>query len=310
MSTIDIRQVRMFVAVADALSFTRAAEKLHVAQPWLSVQIRKLEEQVGFQLFFRNRNRGVVLTRQGKEFLEPARLYVEAAQDAAEAAREIVGQQARFLKLGAPDFSGEIPARSMLIDSFESRYPRMEVEIVNAWSSQLLDALAQHEIDMAFTVGPIDGRGCKVLDIARYRWALLVEEEQAADWGDEVPLAAMRGRQIASFRRKINPAFFDSFALRLAAYDIELVPLSETTTFGMRQHVEKAHVPVLVSEWHVPSFAASNLKVVPIDEPDFNFGLHLACRVDDERPTVNALWDVARTFVDHAVDKNMISSAP
>ncbi len=299
----------MFVAVADALSFTRAAEKLHVAQPWLSVQIRKLEEQIGFQLFFRNRNRGVVLTRQGKEFLEPARLYVEAAHDAAEAAREILGQQAQFLKLGAPDFSGEIPARSMLIDSFESRYPRMELEIVNAWTSQLLDALAQHEIDMAFTVGPIDRRGCKILDIARYRWAVLVEAEQAAGWGAEIPLSALRGRQVASFRRKINPAFFDSFALRLAAHDIELVALPEPSTCGIRQHVEKAHIPVLVSEWHVPSFAAPNLRVVPIDEPDFNFALHLACREDDERPTVNALWGLAETFVKHSLDKNMISTA-
>lgn len=310
MTGIDIRQVRMFVAVADALSFTRAAEKLHVAQPWLSVQIRKLEEQIGFQLFFRNRNRGVVLTRQGKEFLEPARLYVEAAQDALDAAREILGQQAQFLKLGAPDFSGEIPARAMLLDSFINRYPRMELEVVNAWSEQLLDALAEHEIDMAFTVGPVNRRGIRVLDIARYRWALLVEADQAADWGQEIALAALRGRRVASFRRKINPAFFDSFALRLAEHDIELVALPEPSTCGIRQHVERAHVPVLVSEWHVPMAAACNLKVVPIDEEGFDFALHLACREDDERPMVNALWSTAQAFVGRGLDKDVISSAP
>lgn len=306
MTTLDIRQVRMFVAVADALSFTRAAETLHVAQPWLSVQIRKLEEQIGFQLFFRNRNRGVVLTRQGKEFLPPARLYVEAALDTAEAARKIIGQQSQVLKLGAPDFSGEIPARSMLIDRFQSRFPRMELEIVNAWSCQLLEALAHHEIDMVFTVGPIDQRGCKILEIAQHRWALLMEAGPEVECDQPISLAAFRGRQIATFRRKINPAFFDSFAARFAAHDIELVALPEHSTSGIRHHVEKAHIPVLVSEWHTPAVATSNLKVVPINEPDFKFVLHLACREDDERPTVNALWELSSNFVRSGVDNEMI----
>lgn len=307
MASIDIRQVRMFVAVADALSFTRAAEKLHVAQPWLSVQIRKLEEQIGFQLFFRNRNRGVVLTRQGKEFLEPCRLYVEASKDVVEAAREIVGQQAQCLKLGAPNFTGELPARTMLLDSFVARFPRMDFEVVNAWSCQLLEALAVHEIDMAFTVGPIDGRGFRVREVATYRWALLVEAEQAADWANEIDLSMLRGRRIASFRRKLNPTFFDELVQRFAAYDIELVALSEPSTCGIRQHVERAHVPVLVSEWYVPALT-SNLRVVPINEPDFEFSLHLACREDDERPTVNALWNLAKDFIDSRVDRKIAAS--
>ena len=56
MTGLDVRLVRSFVAVADERSFTRVAERLNIAQPWLSVQVRKLEEQLGFRLFERNRN--------------------------------------------------------------------------------------------------------------------------------------------------------------------------------------------------------------------------------------------------------------
>jgi DNA-binding transcriptional LysR family regulator len=309
MTNIDIRQVRMFVAVADALSFTRAAAALHVAQPWLSVQIRKLEDQIGFPLFFRNRNRGVVLTRQGKEFLEPARAYVEAAHQAGEAAKDIRGYQALSLKLGAPDFSAEIPARGALLDLFAGRYPRMEIEIVNAWSAQLLDALLDHEIDMAFTVGPFERAGCEVIDIAHYRWAILAEHGQAAEWGVDVPLSALRGRQVASFRRNINPAFYDSIAPRLAEHDIEIVALPESSLCGIRRHAVRAHIPVLISEWHAQSNPDPDLTVVPFREEDFTFALHLVRRENDDRPAVRGLWDVARASIAAKADKKFVSNA-
>ncbi|MGC6331519.1 LysR family transcriptional regulator [Rhizorhabdus sp. FW153] len=308
MTPIDIRQIRMFVAVADTLSFTRAAETLHVAQPWLSVQIRKLEEQIGFQLFLRNRNRGVLLTEQGHAFLKPARSYVEAANMVAEVARDMRANQAQSLRLGAPDFSAEIPAREALLDLFLRRHPRIEIEIVNAWSSQLVDALMRHEIDLAFTVGPFEREGCEVLDLAHFRWALLVDRERADALGPDISLESLRGQQIASFRRNINPIFYDSIAGRLSAHGIEVLPLPESSLAGIRQHAMRSHVPVLMSEWHAASNLGPDLTILPFSETDFTVALHLVRRENDDRSAVRALWRLASEVAQAKVDSNFVST--
>src|SRR5438445_6998804 len=81
---LELRHLRYFVAVAEELSFTRAAERLHIAQPPLSTQVRQLEEELGAQLFVRDKRR-VYLTQPGREMLERARAILAATAEAKEA---------------------------------------------------------------------------------------------------------------------------------------------------------------------------------------------------------------------------------
>src|ERR1039458_2327328 len=78
---VELRQLRYFIAVAEALSFTRAGQKLRIAQPALSRQIRQLEEEIGVQLLLRDRRR-VELTDAGRVFLNEARAVVDQASRA------------------------------------------------------------------------------------------------------------------------------------------------------------------------------------------------------------------------------------
>jgi len=82
----ELRHLRYFVAVADELNFTRAARKLHVAQPALSRQIRQLEEELGVKLLDRNHH-AVKLTRPGREFLAEARSVLHQSDQAIRNAR-------------------------------------------------------------------------------------------------------------------------------------------------------------------------------------------------------------------------------
>lgn len=298
MNELDIRLVRCFVAVAEEHSFTRASERLRIAQPWLSAQIRKLEEQLGFQLFDRNRNRAVTILPKGEAFLPVAHDYLVAAERAAAAARRIRDQAAVVLNLGAPPFSAEMPVRVALIENFLASHPKFDVEISNAWTVELIQRLGEGKIDLAFTIGPHVDPYSEALLLARYRMSMLVPTEEVASTPRPLPLAAFAGKQAALFRRNVNPAFYDSIAPILEAAGITVTHLPESSFSAILQFTQRTGISALVSEWHadVP-YIPDSLSVVPLDEPGLAFNLNLVRRVGDRRPAVSALWNFAMNML-------------
>ncbi len=143
----DLRQLRYFVAVAESLSFTRAAEKLHISQPPLSQQIRALEEDLGARLFNRNKRR-VALTEPGRLLLEEARAILARA----ETARMVVAQAADGckgrLRLAYPaslSFHGALPQTLL---RFSDIAPDVRLELHEMYTETQYDALISGDIDV------------------------------------------------------------------------------------------------------------------------------------------------------------------
>src|ERR1700722_11618252 len=95
----ELRHLRYFVAVAEELNFTRAAERLHIAQPPLSVQIRKLEAEVGTPLLERD-SRNIKITEAGRVFLEEARHAITHAARGVTLARQAADGEIGHLSIG------------------------------------------------------------------------------------------------------------------------------------------------------------------------------------------------------------------
>src|SRR5215472_11495341 len=96
---IELRHLRYFIAVAEELHFGRAAQRLHLAQPPLSQQIRKLEEILGYQLFVRT-SRAVQLTNAGEVFLDRARRTLRNVQEDIDEVRSVGRGDVGFLRVG------------------------------------------------------------------------------------------------------------------------------------------------------------------------------------------------------------------
>jgi DNA-binding transcriptional LysR family regulator len=96
---VELRHLRYFVAIAEEQSFTRAAERLWVAQPGLSTQVRRLESELGVKLLERH-TRGVSLTEAGALFLERARVALAAAESAGATGRDLEAGVVGSLRLG------------------------------------------------------------------------------------------------------------------------------------------------------------------------------------------------------------------
>src|SRR5919199_2589864 len=112
---LDLRQLEFFVAVAEELSFTRAAERLHVAQPWLSAEVRKLETDLGYPLFDRS-TRHVALTPEGRHLVPHAHAILDRVAAYQAAAQALLRNRGGQLRIGAPTTGSHLPERYLLVD--------------------------------------------------------------------------------------------------------------------------------------------------------------------------------------------------
>src|SRR4051794_26673866 len=135
----ELRHLRYFVAVADELHFRRAAERLHVAQPAVSEQIRKLEAELGVALFNRT-PRNVTLTDAGAAMFDEARRVLEQADVAQRAAREADPRSRDHLRVGyLPDaLPAELPH---LLRRFAATTPHVRMSFLTGAARELLEAV-------------------------------------------------------------------------------------------------------------------------------------------------------------------------
>ncbi|MFG2357198.1 LysR family transcriptional regulator [Streptomyces sp. NPDC048521] len=153
---VDLRKLRYFVAVADELHFGRAAERLHIAQPVLSRQIRALEDELGAELFVRDR-RGTLLTPAGEQVLEDARPLLAASQ--------ALIRRVRSAARGTPTFTiGFMPGITVTaaVVALTSRRPGLEVRLLRtSWDDQV-EVLRDGRADVSVVRLPIDQQGLQV----------------------------------------------------------------------------------------------------------------------------------------------------
>src|ERR1700759_5637394 len=141
----ELRHLRYFVAIAEERSFTRPSERLWVAQPGLSTQIRRLESELGVRLFERH-SRGVDLTAAGELFLERARTALAAADAARATGHDLEQGRVGRVRLGIVTGSGWAGA-SALLGHFGAERPAVELTVIEAYAGTLLRDLRDGRLD-------------------------------------------------------------------------------------------------------------------------------------------------------------------
>lgn len=160
----DIRQFRYFVAVVEAESFSRAAQKLHVAQPALSLHVRNMEADLGTELLLRT-PQGVVPTDAGRLLLERARDIIADFESAKQAVKEFAGDPAGEVQIGLPGTIAELLAVPLILRTRE-RYPRIRLKIAEAMSGFVLEWLQDGRIDLGVLYLPIYEHGLRSTPVA------------------------------------------------------------------------------------------------------------------------------------------------
>jgi len=150
---VDLRRIRQFVVLSEVLNYRKAAERLHIAQPALTVSIQKLEAELGAILFDRS-STGVTLTAAGTAALPAARRTLQHGEQFMESARAVGSGEGGLIRIG---FVGSSTIRVLptLVQYFRSRYPKVELVLRQATSSQIAQMLDEEALDVGLVRTPV-----------------------------------------------------------------------------------------------------------------------------------------------------------
>ena len=196
------------MAVAEELNFSRAAERLHMAQPPLSVAIRQLEQELGTPLLTRT-TRDVRLTDAGSAFLEGARATLAGIErTVAEARRAAAGELGR-LRI-AFSWGARFVTLPALGQAFRSSYPDVHLRTEEMWNSRMADALESRAADLAVSLCAEIVAGVRYEAIRSEPLIAIVTDDHPLAAETEIALAALAGEPFVMFPRELAPRLYES----------------------------------------------------------------------------------------------------
>ena len=196
----DLRQLRYLVALAEERNFTRAAAREHIAQPALSQQIRKLEDEVGIALVERSTRR-MSITAAGELLVARARRMLaelEAAQAELEALRGLRGGR---VTLGAMHTMGPIDV-SLILAIFHQRHPEVELTVREMSSEELAEMLRVDELDLAFlsVTERIESHGLGLHQLVSEELVVVLPPDHPLAGRTEIRMAELRHERFIAYR--------------------------------------------------------------------------------------------------------------
>jgi DNA-binding transcriptional LysR family regulator len=286
---VELRHLRYFIAVAEELNFSRAAERLHMAQPPVSVAIRQLEQELGTALFVRT-TREVRLTQAGAALLDGARRTLAEA-DAAVAAAQRAGAGAVGSLHIAYSWSARFETLPALGQAFRDRRPEVELLAEEMWNGRMPAALRARAIDLALALCPDVLDGLSYATVRREPIVALLSSSHRLASEQAIGLDAFAEDEFVLFPRDLAPRLHDV-----------IVGMCRAAGFEPRQRTESFHTRWTIGAWEphtvglVPKSVARELPdgiVAVALIPSESFETQVVRRSGDESATVAAFVEVA-----------------
>jgi DNA-binding transcriptional LysR family regulator len=295
----ELRHLRYFVAVAEELHFGRAARRLHIAQPPLSQQIRRLEAELGTELLRRNRRR-VELTEPGRLLLEGARPLLADADGLERLVRRAAGGEVGRLAVAYVG-SATYRALPVLVRAFRERLPDVDLVLSERTTTPQVAALRARQVDAGIVRPPVADEGLLLEPLVAEALVAAVSDGHRLAAGARVAVAALADEPFVLFPRHVGTGLYDDVAdvCRAAGFVPRVVQEAgdmQTIVSLVAAGVGVSLVPASVTALRLPGVAYREL-----DGPNATLALALATRRDDASPLVARFRAIARdAFVDEA----------
>lgn len=288
----ELRQLAYFLAVAEERNFTRAAQRIPIAQPAISQQIHRLESELSEKLFVRDR-RGILLTPAGEALLPHARSMLASADHAREAVAEVTGLMSGRLAIG---FVQPLPDRRLvrLLGAFHREHPKIELRLIEDETDALLAALDTGELDAALIgLGTYDRLPSGVTSrlVAREPAVAAVYPEHPMARHGSTTLRALRDTPMVALTSSSKQRSNLETACRIAGFVPRIV--AETSDLAVTVELIRQQIGVAV----LPRSALEGVTSVvqlPLTRPKLDRRILLTWRPGSNPPAVRAFLTMAQ----------------
>ena len=291
----NLQRLRYFVAVAEELHFSRAAERLHMSQPPLSQQIRLLESELDTALFDRSTRR-VALTDAG------AFLYPEAVRllSAADGVDRLMDQhrhgRAGTLRVGLVD-SAAYEVMPRVLSEYRRRWPRVGYELHTMSSDEQVQALRAGRIDLGIGRAAADARNVETTLVMHERLLVAASSAHRLAGAPAANLRDLADEPIIGFARNVSPSLHAVLASMLAQEGVAYDPIIEATEYATILGFVAAGEGVAIVPSSVQTFRPPGLHYVPLEDRSASVPLLLLTRTAEPAPLVaQALGVVAELY--------------
>jgi DNA-binding transcriptional LysR family regulator len=204
----ELKNLKSFVAVAEQLSFIRAARLLHLSQSALTEQIQKLEEELGVPLLLRDR-RSVKLTAAGIVFLAEARATLARAKQAVERVQKAARGEVGRLRIGFVS-SAALEIVPGIVVAFRSQFPAVSLDLTNLRTSSQVKALLSESIDVGFLRLPLSHDQLTIRVIHREPLVVVLPLGHPMANETQIRLVQLQNEQFVAYARRWAPGFYDA----------------------------------------------------------------------------------------------------
>ena len=289
----ELRQLRYLVALADERSFTRAAAREHVAQPALSQQLRRLEDEVGVPLVDRTTRR-VTLTDAGELLTERARRVLNEIAAARGELGELAGIRSGRVTIGAMQTLGQFDLALLLV-TFHERHPNVELSVREEASDTLAEMVRTDAVELALlsVTDRIDRHGLELLELATEDVVALLPARHPLAGRRRLRVAELEGEDFISFREGWAMRHLLTQACREAGFEPH-VAFESTEGTRIRDLVERGLGIALMAR-SAAEETGGGIRVVALSSPRPLRDVTLAWRAGRRlSPPAGALLEMAR----------------
>lgn len=240
---LELDDLHSFLVLSEQLHFRKAAGILHISQPALSKQIRRLEDRLGGQLLIRRSN-GVHLTPAGRVLVEHARQVMEDSETAERITRLALKGEAGTLRVG---FGIAVLARGLpnLMLRFRKRFPNVDLSVRNMSTSDQVEALRTRKIDIGFVRLPIRTGEIETIPIVKERLMIVLSEQSTHN--AKKGLAALSGAPFILPCRADSASFYDHVFRTCRAAGFMPRVVQETDVFFTALNLVRAGLGVSIA---------------------------------------------------------------
>jgi len=257
----ELRHLRSFVTLAHELHFSRAAERLNIVQPALSGQIKSLEDELGVQLFLRDR-RSVSLTEVGRVFLPQAQATLDQADTALRVARR--AEQGDIGELRISFVSSVIPEiLPNVIRKLRAQYPKLQLHFHDMSTPRQIDALNHGRIDFGFLRLPVNAPSLHIELILEEPFVVVLPESHPLAAQKAIDVVALQDEPLLFLDRSAAPGYSDALLGALSAAGLVLNIVQEFAELSTMVGLVASHLGLAI----VPSSVAISLPSKTVARP-------------------------------------------